>query len=393
MEELKNFIVMNVADQVLAEQGFRRSKYDVTIQTGCALTDKRIAEFSDDIGDNISVLNPSYSELTALYWVWKHQKAKYIGWRHYRRFMAISDEELEQCMAEGIDVIMPVPIEIGNDIEQQYIGSTTLDTWQAMMRVLQKREPDYYAAAMVGFKDNLFFPYCMGIWSWQYFDAYCSWLFPILDEVYRMIGSKWDAYKNRYIAFLAERLHSLYFLANAERLNYRFAEIKILNTIDVAEEYDNELTENQALCLIEELLKKRQAYKAYSVVQKILDENREKQWKKLELMDRILFIVRVESIYTEMTLCRHSAEPEELFKHYNMLISYLRPLEEDTSAFDEEVFFAYLNKTRTSMYAVSNIVSLEMNNPAKVLLELAKIYLKRQQQEEAVYYLKKIQEL
>ena len=60
------------------------------IQTGRAIADEKFeGMIGDDTGDNISNLNNIYSELSAMYWVWKHYEEignpKYIGFIHYRR--------------------------------------------------------------------------------------------------------------------------------------------------------------------------------------------------------------------------------------------------------------------------------------------------------------------
>lgn len=90
---------------------------------------------TDDTGDNISLLNASYSELTALYWLWKNSDARYKGLAHYRRHFAshymhfnlgdrfnriVKHEEINQLL-ESTDIILP---EKGNIISKRCIRIT-----------------------------------------------------------------------------------------------------------------------------------------------------------------------------------------------------------------------------------------------------------------------------
>ena len=57
------------------------------LQVGRALADQDLGWQGDNTGDNISLKNPYYCELTGLYWAWKNLKADAIGLVHYRRFL------------------------------------------------------------------------------------------------------------------------------------------------------------------------------------------------------------------------------------------------------------------------------------------------------------------
>ena len=55
------------------------------IHVGCE-GKKDLGFQGDNTGDNISVLNPYYCELTGLYWAWKNLECDYLGLVHYRRY-------------------------------------------------------------------------------------------------------------------------------------------------------------------------------------------------------------------------------------------------------------------------------------------------------------------
>lgn len=60
------------------------------VHVGRALyPDREFGYQSDAEGDNISIKNPYYCELTALYWAWKNLKADYVGLAHYRRHFSL----------------------------------------------------------------------------------------------------------------------------------------------------------------------------------------------------------------------------------------------------------------------------------------------------------------
>ena len=42
----------------------------------------------DNTGEHISEKNPTFCELTGLYWAWKNLESNYLGLAHYRRHFA-----------------------------------------------------------------------------------------------------------------------------------------------------------------------------------------------------------------------------------------------------------------------------------------------------------------
>ena len=58
----------------------------------------KIEEYTqDNTGNNISLKNPYFCELTGLYWAWKNLEAENIGLVHYRRYFT-NKKKIPNCI-------------------------------------------------------------------------------------------------------------------------------------------------------------------------------------------------------------------------------------------------------------------------------------------------------
>lgn len=193
-----------------------KSSYDweVPIQVGAALTKQRIADVCDNIGENISDKNKEYCELTALYWIWKNDTSKYAGLCHYRRHFLLDETQRKKLLQSDIDVILTIPILNFPNVRTAYCRDHCESDWDIMLEAIQTLQPEYRKTADELQRGNFYYGYNMFIARKEILDDYCAWLFPILEYCEKKCGKKEDAYQNRYIGFLAERLLSIYFLHN-----------------------------------------------------------------------------------------------------------------------------------------------------------------------------------
>lgn len=74
------------------DSNIRKNDPYLPIQVGKAVhPDLDLGFQNDNEGDNISIRNPYWCELTAIYWGWKNLKDyDYIGLCHYRRYLAVN---------------------------------------------------------------------------------------------------------------------------------------------------------------------------------------------------------------------------------------------------------------------------------------------------------------
>ncbi len=113
MEEMtaRIYVASSIFDKPL-QDNYTFIREEVVLQVGAALTKERISNdvITDCEGENISIRNKQFCELTGLYWIWKNAREDYVGLVHYRRHFLLPENWLERMKENQVDVILPVPL-------------------------------------------------------------------------------------------------------------------------------------------------------------------------------------------------------------------------------------------------------------------------------------------
>lgn len=194
----------------------------------------------DNTGDNISMKNASYCELTGLYWAWKNLKGvDVIGLCHYRRYFDFHhqckkylpftqfktsqfneiDLDIPQDMLDRISagkVIVPRYKSYRVPLYADYCINHISDDFFKLKEVFNTEPQEYKDAfSKIMYNNNKLMHYNMFIMKWDEFDKYCSWLFNILNKVEKVTDiSNYTPVQKRIYGYMAERLFNVYLEAN-----------------------------------------------------------------------------------------------------------------------------------------------------------------------------------
>ncbi|PLR29147.1 DUF4422 domain-containing protein, partial [Chimaeribacter arupi] len=227
---------------------FLNSSIIKPIHVGKARSFNDICCDGDNTGDNISLKNPFYCELTAHYWVWKNAKpTDYVGFMHYRRHFnfssdqnksednwgmvnceeinpdyesefGLNEESILKCL-ENVDIIVPKKWSVksagSKNNYHHYKTSNHLHIrdYQSAIDVLLKFHPEYYSAVKL-FNDSTDGYYTnMYVMNQELFKEYSTWLFTILDELEHEISfDNYNAQEQRVIGHISERLFNIFLI-------------------------------------------------------------------------------------------------------------------------------------------------------------------------------------
>lgn len=208
------------------------------MQVNCKLNQEHWDGYwHDDSGENISEKNPSYCELTGLYWLWKNSNANIKGLCHYRRYFCndptqtiyyrywTTGETLyKECMkSETIhsilkvnDIILPMPFSpYPRTAREDLLFHCFEKDVDILSNVIHDFYPDYEKAYhSVMNSHNIC--YCnMMIAKRHVFDDYCQWIFSVLAQCEKRCNiDDYDTQHKRIYGFLAEVLLNVYIEKN-----------------------------------------------------------------------------------------------------------------------------------------------------------------------------------
>lgn len=194
-------------------------------------TRKLFGTHLDDMGRGINRLNPAWSELAAMYYIWRNSIASiHIGINHYRRqFKPDVLPKVGECCCYA-------QYDLHDTILNHYEKCHKREDLEVAIDVLDKRhgEGNQYSEYLRN-SCTLLGNMCF-VMRWEDYCDMCDWLFPILDAVrIRLIGNihyfekellAWREkavrdfgeeradYQMRTISFIGERLVSAWIATN-----------------------------------------------------------------------------------------------------------------------------------------------------------------------------------
>lgn len=189
----------------------------------------------DNQGDNISIKNKNYCELTVLYWAWKNIDADYIGLAHYRRHFRcvkkkepITGADIEKLL-DSTDVILPRKRTYFIETNYtQYAHAHFVGDLEITKDIIREKHPEYLQSFNYVMKKTGGHRFNMFIMKKDLLCRYCEWLFSILFELENRLDiTGYSDYDARVYGFIGERLLDVWLDANKIKymeLPYLFTE-------------------------------------------------------------------------------------------------------------------------------------------------------------------------
>ncbi len=196
----------------------------------------------DNTGDNISIKNPNFCELTGLYWAWKNLNNDYVGLAHYRRHFTKSNKKyksqedkfshllsLEETdkILEKIDIIVPKMRKYYiENLYNHYKHTLYAEPLDMTRDIIKEKYPKYLNEFDKLHKRTSAHMFNMFIMKKDILNDYCEWLFDILFELEKRVdSSQYDSFHARFYGRISELLLDVYLNTN----NLSYEEVRVID--------------------------------------------------------------------------------------------------------------------------------------------------------------------
>lgn len=322
----------------------------------------------DDTGENISLLNCYYGELTGLYWMWKnHCSTKYVGMCHYRRYFLNADQKLMteaeylDILAEH-DIILSKPAYSEQTYAECYGEAHNIDDLWAVGRAIHKLYPEYDDAFQTTINGHLSYFGNLFVSSTALMKQYAEWLFTIFTEASTSIHpDSYDSYHRRVYGFLSEEL--LYVWVKGTGISCYPCEIGFSQEKAETLQLKNDLAP---------LIRQGSFSEARELFRRITKDRPDVLLPASDISDELRVIYQIiyvcESEQHPSSLWSYSHELSLLIPHYRKITEILKRISESTHSQED---IAYLTNTAVSPAALQAIIDV---TPAYQSIELNKIF-------------------
>ena len=179
-------------------------------------------------GKNINHMNPVYSEMVTMWYVWQNAlKTPCVGFNHYRRHF-----DVNRLPNKGECQVYRILDFGGQTVYEQYAQWHNAKDMDVVLGLLDAKYGEGNAYTKYIRESRKLIANCCFLMKWNDFVRLCKFLFPILDEfaaacgisntnveewhkkAEQDFGSNRTDYQTRVVSFLAERLISAWIMEN-----------------------------------------------------------------------------------------------------------------------------------------------------------------------------------
>jgi len=199
------------------------------------ILDNRVIDKSE-----IKLDDKFYSEFLSFYYVAKKcQLKKYVGFCHYRRYFDFLDDipDMDEIFKK-YDTIVIKPLNLNKTVREQYAFFHNIEDLEIIEKIIKEKYPEHIEGFENYLNGNIFIPYNMFIMKSEDFKEYVKFVFEILDEYLKIVGTdirkRIEDNKDKYLkdfspnnsvdyqyrigGYLGERLTNLFYMIHFKKM-------------------------------------------------------------------------------------------------------------------------------------------------------------------------------